>query len=82
MSLSIRNSRAEELARRAGRATGKTMTDVIVEALKEKLTRIDESRQRDDAGEHHGDLRALRVVADHRRPCRGRHPPLRRSGDA
>jgi antitoxin VapB len=40
MALSLRNPRAEELARRASRKTGKNMTQVVVEALEEYLRRL------------------------------------------
>ena len=37
MALSIRNPEAERLAREASRITGRSMTEVIIEALKDKL---------------------------------------------
>jgi antitoxin VapB len=40
MAMSIRNKRAEELAREVASATGKSMTDVIIEALEDKLATL------------------------------------------
>ncbi|MFP4377325.1 MAG: type II toxin-antitoxin system VapB family antitoxin [Spirochaetales bacterium] len=40
MAISIRNKRAEELAREAAQATGKSMTDIIIEALEDKLASL------------------------------------------
>ncbi len=48
MALSIRNPRAEHLARAVAKATGETMTDVIIDALQDKLRRL-ESRAPVDA---------------------------------
>lgn len=44
MPLSIRNERAELLAREVGNLTGKSLTQVIIEALEEKLERLKGSR--------------------------------------
>ena len=41
MALSLRNPRAEELARELARRTGTTMTDAILGALEEKLGRLE-----------------------------------------
>lgn len=41
MALSVRNPRAEELARELARRTGTTMTAAIVGALEEKLGRLE-----------------------------------------
>ena len=41
MPISIRNPRVEELARRAARETGKSMTQVIIDALEQELARIE-----------------------------------------
>ena len=40
MALSIRNPEAERLARDLARATGSTMTEVIIDALKDKSLRM------------------------------------------
>jgi antitoxin VapB len=48
MALSIRNKRAEELARKAARASGKSMTEVIIDALETKLADL-ESHPASDA---------------------------------
>ena len=40
MALSLRNLRAEELARKASQKTGKKMTQVVIEALEEYLQRL------------------------------------------
>lgn len=45
MALSIRNERAEELAREVAGLTGGNMTKVIIEALEEKLERLRGSRR-------------------------------------
>ena len=42
----IKNERVHELARIRRRATGKTMTAVIEDALEEKLTRLERERER------------------------------------
>ena len=39
MAISIRNQRVEELARKLGRLENLSMTQVIIEALEEKLER-------------------------------------------
>lgn len=44
MPLSIRNERAEFLAREVGNLTGKSITQVIIDALEEKLERLKGSR--------------------------------------
>jgi len=44
MPLSIRNERAELLAREVCNLTGKSLTQVIIEALEEKLERLKGSR--------------------------------------
>ncbi|HMT92995.1 type II toxin-antitoxin system VapB family antitoxin [uncultured Thiothrix sp.] len=44
MPLSIRNERAELLAREVGVLTGKSLTQVIIDALEEKLERLKGSR--------------------------------------
>jgi hypothetical protein len=41
MAISIRNKRAEELARRVARATGVIMTDAIIQALEEKHQKLE-----------------------------------------
>ena len=41
MALSIRSPKAQELARRVARLTGRTMTDAIIDALEEKVARIE-----------------------------------------
>ncbi len=48
MALSIRNPRAEHLARAVAKTTGETMTDAIIDALQDKLQRL-ESRAPVDA---------------------------------
>jgi antitoxin VapB len=40
MSISVRNPEAEKLAREAGKVFNLSMTEVIIEALKEKLERV------------------------------------------
>lgn len=40
MALSLRNPKAEELARKASEQTGKNMTQVVVEALEEYLRKL------------------------------------------
>lgn len=51
MALSIRNDRAELLAREVGILTGKSLTQVIIEALEEKLERLKGSRLSSNAFE-------------------------------
>ena len=41
MALSIRNPRAEHLARAVANTTGETMTDAIIDALQDKLQRLE-----------------------------------------
>jgi len=48
MALSIRNPRAEDLARAVAKTTGESMTDAIIDALEDKLQRL-ESRAPVDA---------------------------------
>ncbi len=40
MALSVRNPEAERLAREASRMTGQSMTEVIIDSLREKIARI------------------------------------------
>ncbi len=40
MGLSIRNSKAEQLARQVAAETGETLTDAIIAALEERLLRL------------------------------------------
>ena len=46
MGLNIKNDRVHELARILSQATGKTLTAVIEEALEDKLTRLEQDRER------------------------------------
>lgn len=47
MALSIRNPRAEHLARAVARTTGETMTDAIIDALEDKLRKLESSPSAD-----------------------------------
>ncbi|CAN5165217.1 hypothetical protein BH11PSE2_BH11PSE2_08110 [soil metagenome] len=58
MTLSIRHPRADQLARAVAGATGKPITDVIVEALELYAARQAELDQRDDIE------RALAMIAE------------------
>ena len=48
MGLNIKNERVYELARTLSKATGKTMTAVIEEALDEKLARLQAEEDREN----------------------------------
>jgi antitoxin VapB len=43
MAMSIRNKKAENLARQLSRATGVTMTEAIIQALEDKLQRLEKA---------------------------------------
>ena len=45
MALSIKDPEADRLARRLAKATGESLTRAIVEALRERLARIEKGRQ-------------------------------------
>ena len=51
MPLSIRNEKAEQLARQAAEETGCSITQVIIDALEEKLERLKGSRTADSTFE-------------------------------
>ena len=48
MAMSIRNPRAEELARETAREAGETITNAIIHALEERLARLRGRRTRQD----------------------------------
>jgi len=43
MALSIKNDRADELARQIARRTGESLTDVVINSLEERLDRLHRS---------------------------------------
>lgn len=45
MSLNIKDEEAHDLARKLARATGETMTRAVVEALRERLERVQRHRK-------------------------------------
>ncbi|HEY2783059.1 MAG TPA: type II toxin-antitoxin system VapB family antitoxin [Steroidobacteraceae bacterium] len=47
MSLNIKDPEAHELARKIAEQTGETMTRVVTEALRERLSRLAKGRKRD-----------------------------------
>ncbi len=47
MALSIRNPRAEHLARAIAKTTGESMTNAIIDALEDKLLRLETRPPRD-----------------------------------
>jgi antitoxin VapB len=47
MALSIKNDEADRLARELAEATGESLTDAVIEALRERL---DRARRRNDVG--------------------------------
>ena len=51
MALSIRNQRAEELAREVAAQTGETMTDAVIHALEDRLQRLSGRRVAPDQAE-------------------------------
>lgn len=59
MALSIKNPVAEELARELARATGKGITDVVIEALQSRLATITRRRVHPDVLPDIAELQAL-----------------------
>ena len=51
MALSIRNQRAEELAREVAGQTGETMTEAVIHALEDRLQRLSGRRVATDLAE-------------------------------
>ena len=51
MALSIRNPRAEKLARQVADETGESLTEAIIQALDERLERLKERRTTTDVAE-------------------------------
>lgn len=58
MSLNIKNAEAERLARRLASATGETVTGAVMQALRERLDRVEE-HDRGAAEERAGLIRAI-----------------------
>lgn len=71
MPISIRNARAETLARDISARTGETMTQAIVVALEERLAKLRSRRETTAAAR--GLLRIARRIS--RRPTRDRRKP-------
>ena len=71
MPLSIRNARAESLARDVAARTGESMTEAIIVALEERLARLRSRRETTAAAR--GLLRIARRIG--RRPTRDRRTP-------
>ena len=46
MPISIRNPRAEELARKVAARTGENMTDAVIHSLEERLSRLQSSGEK------------------------------------
>jgi antitoxin VapB len=67
MSLNIKDPEAHRLAQQIARATGETMTRVVTEALRERLSRLERRRARASVEEL---LAIARRAASHvKRPC-------------
>ena len=59
MSLNIKNAEVADLARRVAAATGASITAAVAQALREKLTRIEDHSSTETAAERAARIRAL-----------------------
>ncbi|MGH7627880.1 MAG: type II toxin-antitoxin system VapB family antitoxin [Gemmatimonadales bacterium] len=73
MALSIKNAQADQLARELAETTGETITDAVVQAIRERLER-ERYRRRAAAGQSAARIRRIQERIA-RLPVRDRRPP-------